>query len=223
MSSFPYTLRQLAAVLSPAVKDNSTLPDWPIEHLLIDSRQLISAAHSLFFALPGQRTDGHQFVADLYRQGVRAFVVNQPVQGCEEAVFFVQADVKAALQQVAVWHRHQCQLPVVGITGSNGKTTVKEWLYQLLSPDLSVWCSPRSYNSQLGVPLSIWGIRPQHQLAIIEAGISKKGEMSALADMIAPTYGIFTNLGAAHDEGFADRQEKMSPYLHRCRQLVCHC
>ena len=209
MSSFPYSLRQLAAVLAPAAKDTTAWPAWPIEHLLIDSRQLIAAAHTLFFALPGQRTDGHLFVEDLYRQGVRAFVVNRPVQGCEEAVFLIHPDVKAALQQVAAWHRHQCGLPVVGITGSNGKTTVKEWLYQLLSPAMPVWCSPRSYNSQLGVPLSIWGIRPQHQLAIIEAGISKRGEMAALADMIAPTYGIFTNLGTAHDEGFVNRDEKL--------------
>lgn len=224
MSSFSYTLRQLATILTAATKNTTEWPDWPIEHLLIDSRQLIAASSTLFFALPGQRTDGHQFVADLYRQGVRAFVVNKPVAGCEEAVFFVHEDVKAALQQIAVWHRHQCKLPVVGVTGSNGKTTVKEWLYQLLSPAMSVWCSPRSYNSQLGVPLSVWGIRPHHQLAIIEAGISKAGEMDVLADIIAPTYGIFTNLGTAHDQGFTDREAKLqekSQLFRGVELLIC--
>lgn len=220
---FVYPLSALAPFLGAA--SQSPLPDMSISRLLIDSRQLAEPALSLFFALPGRYTDGHRFIPDLYRRGVRAFVVNAPVANCPEAVFFVTDQVPQALQRVAAYHRQHFDIPVVGITGSNGKTMVKEWLSQLLSPHYPIWCSPRSYNSQLGVPLSVWGLNSSHQIAVFEAGVSKAGDMAPLEAIIKPNIGIFTHIGAAHDQGFDSRAQKIAEksLLFQGAQCVVYC
>jgi alanine racemase len=184
--------------------------EMPIEHLLLDSRKVFALSASLFFALPGPRRDGHQFIAGLYKRGVRNFVVSRQMdeEQFPEANFLQVPDTLEALQQLAAWHRQQFSIPVIGITGSNGKTIVKEWLYQLLQDDYTIVRSPRSYNSQIGVPLSVWQMNSQHTLAIFEAGISQAGEMDKLEKIIRPTIGLLTNIGEAHSEGFKSREEK---------------
>ncbi len=184
--------------------------DRLIQTLLIDSRKAVISEGSLFFAMKGDRHDGHLFLKELYDLGIRQFIVENEVdktqfQGAN--ILRVNSSLNA-LQSIAAYHRALYSLPVVGITGSNGKTIIKEWLYQALSPQLKIVKNPGSYNSQVGVPLSVWQIKEHHQLGIFEAGISKPGEMEILQQMIRPTIGIFTNLGSAHDEGFASLKEK---------------
>lgn len=183
-----------------------------VSQLLVDSRRLVNPAGTLFFALHSTSRDGHQFIPWLYHQGVRHFVVRHaPPDGNYEGANFLQvADTLKALQTVAAFHRRQFDIPVIGITGSNGKTIVKEWLNQLLEPDYIIVRSPRSYNSQIGVPLSVWLMETRHELGIFEAGISQKGEMVALEQVIQPTIGVFTMLGQAHSEGFASMEEKLA-------------
>ncbi|WP_276498780.1 bifunctional UDP-N-acetylmuramoyl-tripeptide:D-alanyl-D-alanine ligase/alanine racemase [Pontibacter litorisediminis] len=190
----------------------------PLVHLLTDSRKLSQPAGSVFFAIKGKYNDGHRYLPQLYAQGVRQFVLEQGEaeqlkQLYPEANILQVESSLAALQKLAAWHRAQFAIPVIGITGSNGKTIVKEWLSQLLSPDEMVVKSPRSYNSQLGVPLSVWQLQPNHTLGIFEAGISQPGEMEKLQAVIRPTLGIFTNIGSAHDEGFASREQKVKEKL----------
>ena len=150
-----------------------------VEDILIDSRRFIRAEKCLFFALSGKRNDGQKYVKGLYKKGIRYFVVsdkNFSASGMEKASFFRVPDTLKALQQQAAFHRSLFDIPVVGITGSNGKTIVKEWLFQLMSPDKKIVRSPKSYNSQIGVPLSVWQMNGQHELALFEAGISEPGE-----------------------------------------------
>lgn len=201
-----YTLDHIARIVGSASKADPN----PVEYLLLDSRKVYSPATSLFFALKGERRNGHRFIAEVYKKGVRSFVISEPVDTAlyPDASFLVVNDTLQALQQLAAFHRRQFTIPVIGITGSNGKTIVKEWLYQLLHKDYSIVRSPRSYNSQIGVPLSIWQMNAQHELAIFEAGISKPGEMARLEEMIQPTIGILTNIGEAHSEGFASLRQK---------------
>lgn len=180
-----------------------------IAHLLYDSRRVQQPDRSLFFAIKTAHSDGHRFLDDAYQKGVRAFVVSEEVR-FDDAVVIVVEDTLQALQDLAAYHRSQFHLPVIGITGSNGKTIVKEWLNQLLEEDYTIVRSPKSFNSQIGVPLSVWEIGPQHTLGIFEAGISQAGEMEKLAAVIQPTIGVFTNLGEAHNEGFASWEEKLS-------------
>ncbi len=199
--------------------------DQPVEHLLTDSRKLYEPHRSLFFALQGPRRDGHQFIGELYKKGLRAFVVSHvPGQSLYHGARFLQVnDPLQALQQLAAYHRSRFSLPVIGITGSNGKTIVKEWLYQLLHYDHQVVRSPKSYNSQTGVALSVWQLNEQASLGIFEAGISLPGEMEKLEPMILPSIGILTNIGAAHNEGFASLQQKTEEKLRlfaRCRQII---
>lgn len=186
-----------------------------IAHLLIDSRRLIFPATSLFFALQGPRRDGHHFLNDLYARGVRNFVVGDSVDATQlpEANIIQVPDTLQALQALAAQHRKQFSIPVIGITGSNGKTIVKEWLNQLLETKYSVVRSPRSFNSQIGVPLSVWGMNESHELAIFEAGISQSGEMDRLQKIIQPTIGIFTTIGEAHSEGFLTIRQKVNEKL----------
>ena len=184
-----------------------------IKWLLTDSRSLSFPEETLFFALVTGRGDGHRYIAELYGRGVRCFVVSatpspEALQGMPEATFLVVPDTLAALQTVAEKHRAQYQVPVVGITGSNGKTVVKEWLSQLLGGTLRVTRSPRSYNSQVGVPLSVWQMDEHTEVALIEAGISQYDEMKRLRTIIQPTIGILTNIGGAHQENFSSLQEK---------------
>ena len=187
--------------------------DDKIEFLLLDSRRLIFPETTLFFALKGQSRDGVRFIPELYRRGVRNFVVSagpsaEQMGTMIDANIIVVDDTLQALQLLAVWHRKQFSLPVIGITGSNGKTIVKEWLNQLLESEYHIVRSPRSYNSQTGVPLSVWQLAPVFELAIFEAGISRRGEMNKLETMIRPTIGIFTTIGQAHSEGFDSLAEK---------------
>ncbi|MFM7645677.1 MAG: alanine racemase [Sphingomonadales bacterium] len=202
-----YTVTDIVSILHAST---TVVNDHAVEHLLLDSRKAFLPASSLFFALRSTRRDGHDFVGELYQKGVRSFVVSQSVDAAvfSDANFIEVPDTLQALQQVAAYHRRQFSIPVIGITGSNGKTIVKEWLFQLLQPDHTIVRSPKSYNSQIGVPLSIWQMRPHHTLAIFEAGISLPGEMQKLTDMIEPTIGIFTNIGDAHSEGFRSQGEK---------------
>ncbi|TPE45238.1 bifunctional UDP-N-acetylmuramoyl-tripeptide:D-alanyl-D-alanine ligase/alanine racemase [Pontibacter mangrovi] len=196
----------------------------PVVHLLTDSRKLSQPAGSVFFAIRGKYNDGHKYLPQLYAQGVRAFVLEQGEPEelkrlyPEANILQVESSLEA-LQQLAAWHRAQFSIPVIGITGSNGKTIVKEWLSQLLSPDELVVKSPRSYNSQLGVPLSVWQLQPNHTLAIFEAGISQPGEMEKLQPIIRPTIGIFTNIGTAHDEGFTSREQKVQEKLKLFKEV----
>ncbi len=187
--------------------------DWPVELLVIDSRHAVPSIGAVFFAIQGQHHDGHQFLSELYPKGIRQFVVEKETPSMRTAYpnanILLVTNTILALQEIAAWHRAQYGLKVVGITGSNGKTIVKEWLYQLLSPVWSVVKSPKSYNSQVGVPLSVWQIKSEHQVGLFEAGISHPEEMSALANIIRPSLGIFTNIGPAHAEGFSSLREKI--------------
>lgn len=179
----------------------------------IDSRSVVAPESTMFFALKGKNHDGHDYVENLYERGVRRFVISEKREAyasLREAEFYVVEDVLKALQTYAKGHREKMNAEVVAITGSNGKTIVKEWLYQMLMTDFVVYRSPRSYNSQVGVPLSLNGIREDTQLAIIEAGISRKNEMVHLESMIKPDICIFTHLGDAHGENFASQKEKLA-------------
>lgn len=181
-----------------------------IDILLLDSRKVFAPVRSLFFALKSPRRNGHHFISPLYHIGVRNFVVDEAVDISlyPDANFLRVDNCVHALQQLATAHRNLFSIPVIGITGSNGKTIVKEWLYQLLQDDFNIVRSPKSYNSQIGVPLSLWQMNDKHTLAIFEAGISQPGEMEKLEKMIRPTIGLLTNIGEAHSEGFADAAHK---------------
>ena len=185
-----------------------------ISFLLTDSRSLSFPEETLFFALRTRHGNGHKYIEDLYKRGVRNFVVSEDIDIKCDANFLVVNDTLAALQRLAERHRDEFQIPVVGITGSNGKTVVKEWLYQLIMPSKNVTRSPRSYNSQIGVPLSVWLLNEDSEVGLFEAGISKTDEMSRLANIIQPTIGIFTCLGQAHQENFHSLEEK-------CREKFC--
>lgn len=183
-----------------------------IDWLLTDSRSLAFAETTLFFAIRTKLGDGHHYIPELYRRGVRNFVVGNVPANYEtdypDANFLLVVSPLKALQRLAERHREEYDLPIIGVTGSNGKTVVKEWLYQLLSPSMHVTRSPRSYNSQVGVPLSVWLLNEHTQVGVFEAGISQPGEMAALKAIIQPTIGVMTNIGPAHQENFATIQEK---------------
>ena len=188
-----------------------------IKDILIDSRRLIEADNCLFFALVSNRNDGHKYIGDLYARGVRLFVVsdvNEKFQDWDDAHFFIVDDTLQALQKLAAFHRRQFDLPVIGITGSNGKTIIKEWLNQLMDEDKNIVRSPKSYNSQIGVALSVWQINETNDLAIFEAGISEPEEMKKLQQMIMPTIGLFTNIGEAHNENFINTKQKVGEKLN---------
>jgi alanine racemase len=186
-----------------------------VSDLAYDSRKIQSADKTLFFALKTIHADGHQFIKNAYQKGVRNFIVEQQMEiGLLPNVNIILVEnTLAALQKLAAFHRSQFSFPVIGITGSNGKTIVKEWLYQLLHDDYNIVRSPRSYNSQLGVPLSIWQMSNQHTLAIFEAGISEVGEMNNLEKIIRPDIGVLTNIGEAHDAGFDSSEQKKEEKL----------
>ena len=186
-----------------------------ILHLAYDSRKIQSAENTLFFALKTAHADGHQFIESAYKKGVRNFVIAQEIDltPLSNANIILVENTLAALQKLAAYHRSQYSIPIIGITGSNGKTIVKEWLYQLLHLDHNIVRSPRSYNSQLGVPLSVWQINAQHTLGIFEAGISEVDEMKHLEQIIKPTIGVLTNIGEAHDAGFSSFEQKKQEKL----------
>lgn len=207
-----YTISKIAEILGAEgrlVNENTG-----IQYLIVDSRSVMVPEHSLFFALAAHR-DGHEFIKDAYHKQVRNFVVTerQHIALYPDCNFIIVENTLAALQLLAAAHRQHFHLTTIGITGSNGKTIVKEWLYQLLAIDFNIIRSPKSYNSQIGVPLSIWQIAAEHNLGIFEAGISAVGEMDTLAKIIQPQIGILTNIGEAHAEGFADKKEKLTEKL----------
>ena len=186
--------------------------------LLTDSRSLCFPEQTLFFALRTKSGDGHRYLDELYRRGVRSFVVEQvPEEPQKDANYLKVSSTLAALQRLAERHRDEFQIPIVGITGSNGKTWVKEWLYQILLPSQKIVRSPRSYNSQIGVPLSVWLLNEQTEIGIFEAGISQPGEMMALHDIIQPTVGVLTCLTGAHQENFRSLEEKCLEKLELMR------
>jgi len=206
-----YTAGEIAAIVGGEVRGDSSLK---VEHFLHDSRRVLIPADSAFLAFSGQAHDGHRYVKDLSRKGVGTFIVLRFVELEEENTCQIKVqNVLEALHQLAAHHRQQFDIPVVGITGSNGKTIVKEWAYQLLHTDLNIVRNPRSWNSQVGVPLSVLQIRPEHQVAIFEAGISTTGEMERLQKVIQPTIGVFTNIGDAHASGFSSQEEKIREKL----------
>ena len=185
-------------------------PNVLIENISIDSRSLQNGAQTLFFAIVGPNNDAHIYIEQLIAKGVTNFVVTQIPSGFEnKANFLLVENTLESLQQFATYHRSLFDFPVIGITGSNGKTIVKEWLNFLLSPDYNIIRSPKSYNSQVGVPLSVIAINEKHNLGIFEAGISTVAEMEKLETIIKPTIGILTNIGSAHDEGFSNIGEKI--------------
>lgn len=212
MSESSYTIQQIAELFN--VKSFEVKQETVINTLLIDSRSVRSPETSLFFAFTAQR-DGHEFIHDAYHNGIRSFVISNAdyLNAFPDANFLLVPDVLLALQKLAADHRSKFDLQVVAITGSNGKTVVKEWLYQLLAADFNIVRSPKSFNSQIGVPLSVWQINDEHTLGIFEAGISKTEEMEQLAYIIQPTIGILTNIGEAHAEGFSSGKEKLNEKL----------
>lgn len=208
-----YSLKEVADIVGGKLV--GAYDSLRISDLLIDSRHLMDARQALFFALTSVRNDGHKYVKELYDKGLRAFVVRHlPDEDLPGAAFIVVNDTLKALQTLAAHHRQQFDIPVIGITGSNGKTIVKEWLYQMLSPDHNIVRSPKSYNSQVGVPLSVWQMNDTYDMAIFEAGISEPDEMMALQDIIRPTIGVFTNIGQAHEENFINRAQKVGEKMN---------
>lgn len=213
MNHILYSVEELLGMMhaKPFIQNK----DCSIRTLLTDSRKLRDVKHGLFFALKARR-DGHTFIPEVYDSGVLNFVISDPdfdTKAFHEANFLLVDDTLAALQDLAAAHRNRFNYPLIGITGSNGKTIVKEWLYQLLAPDKNIIRSPKSYNSQIGVPISIWEMSVENDLAIFEAGVSKVGEMERLARIIQPTIGILTNIGEAHEAGFKSLDEKISEKL----------
>lgn len=207
-------------------------PDKAITTLLTDSRKLGEADKTLFFAIQTKRNSGVKYIKELYQKGVRNFVVPIPTEEnnyeseysyiVDANIFFVKDTIRA-LQTLASFHRNRFDIPVVGITGSNGKTIVKDWIVQLLHTDYKIVSSPKSYNSQIGVPLSVWQMGGEHTLGIFEAGISEVGEMLNIKKIIEPTVGIFTNIGQAHDEHFLTRNQKIAEKLQlftQCKTII---
>jgi Alr-MurF fusion protein len=209
-----YSSAQIQQITQANIMQHSA-PDVQITHIAFDTRNIVFPRATLFLALKGKRHNGHEYISDAYAKGVRCFIVTQNTdyQVYNDAIFFIVNDVELAFQQLAAIHRAQFSIPVIGITGSNGKTVVKEWLSQLMGEDFAIVKSPKSYNSQLGVPLSVWQIQAHHTLGIFEAGISQPNEMQRLADVMQPTIGILTNIGNAHDEGFLAKADKKKEKL----------
>ena len=213
MNHLLYSVEELTEILNAKafVRDRESV----IRTLLTDSRKLNDLAKGLFFALKARR-DGHSYISDVYKQGVRNFVISDPdfpIIQFKDANFYLVPDTLMALQGLTANHRSRFDYPVIGITGSNGKTIVKEWLYQLLSPENNIVRSPKSFNSQIGVPVSVWEMNEDNDFAIFEAGISKAGEMENLAHIIRPTIGILTTIGEAHQIGFESVNDKTSEKL----------
>ncbi len=209
-----YNISEVITALG--IKPEKTIQESVVSILLTDSRKLSFPEETLFFALLTKTDDGHNYINDLYIQGVRNFVVSSNYRISDEHInsnFLIVKDPLHALQKLVTHHRRKFDIPVIGITGSNGKTVVKEWLYQLLQEDFNIVRSPRSYNSQTGVPLSVWQLNEDTTLGVFEAGISMPDEMEHLETIIHPTIGLFTKLGEAHQENFASLQQKCNEKL----------
>jgi Alr-MurF fusion protein len=215
-----YFLKEIADIThSKLIGENKE-----VKVFLTDSRAFVSADKLLFVALKSGKNDGHKYIPELINKGVKSFLIADPKFDMSrfdqhDVSFLVSEDPLDSLQKLAIHHRKKFAIPVIGITGSNGKTVVKEWLYQLLKHNYAICRSPKSFNSQLGVPLSVLNLDESHTLGIFEAGISESGEMQKLVNIIQPTLGIITSIGSAHDEGFKNRDEKINEKL----RLVEYC
>ena len=210
-----YTIEKIASIIEGKLigESDKTLV---IKDLLFDSRMLVMPENTLFFALKSHRNDGNKYIKELYDKGVRSFVVERMPENAgigDDAVFILVDNTLKSLQKVAASHRGNFDIPIIGITGSNGKTIIKEWLYQIFSPEISAARSPKSYNSQIGVPVSIWQLNENHRVGIFEAGVSRPDEMQNLKDIIQPTIGIFSNIGAAHGKNFDNISSKVEEKL----------
>ena len=220
-----FFIQDLKTVLKANFVCDEILEVVDIGDVSIDSRSLRNNNNTLFFAIQGQNFDAHLFIEDLILKGIKYFVVQKIPQNLEtKAVFFVVDDSLKAFQDFVAYYRSKFDFPVIGITGSNGKTIVKEWLNFLLSSDFTIIKSPKSYNSQVGVPLSVIAINENHNLGIFEAGISLPNEMDAIERIIQPNIGILTSIGSAHDEGFQNREQKILEKLKLFKNvdvLIC--
>lgn len=217
-----YTIPQIAEAINASIV--GAYSTETISNIFIDSRSGFFNHESLFFALVGSTNNGHEYITDLLEKGVVGFVVSEKEYIQEKGVYFLVEDTTRALQQLAQFHRSQHQLPIIGITGSNGKTTVKEWLAISLKQKGAVVKTIGSFNSQVGVPLSMFQLNELHNLGVFEAGISQDGEMKNLEEIISPTVGILTNIGAAHDAGFESREQKIKEKLQffsNCEVVIC--
>lgn len=216
-----YSPREISEILGLRSEEN--LVSYQIKNISFDSRKIIFPASSLFFCLVTDKNNGHKYIDQAYAKGVRNFVISEDAPSLENCNFYRVENTLQALQSLASVHREKQTLELLAITGSYGKTIVKEWLNELLYESTELVRSPKSYNSQIGVPYSLLQIKARHQLAIIEVGISQKGEMQKQAEMVKPTIGILTNIGAAHDRGFSNQEEKIKEKLllfQSCKQLI---
>jgi alanine racemase len=208
-----FTLSQIATVTGGKLVIPDGIQHHKISQIVTDSRTFFKRGETLFFALTGPRNHGHDYIPELIKKGLSAFVVSETAALRNDAIFIVVNNTLAALQKLAAFNRKQYHYPVVGITGSNGKTIVKEWLHDLLAGELNIVRNPKSYNSQTGVPLSVLLMTEKYNLAIFEAGISQPGEMEKLSEIINPDFGILTNIGDAHQENFNTLREKIQEKL----------
>ena len=199
-----YSLSELSHIIHARIEGDS---QQRVENIWIDSRHIVRSKNGIFFALKGSQLDGHNFIRSAYNKGIRSFVVREIPELLEDANYLVVSDPLKALQDWAKFHRERFDYQVVGISGSNGKTIVKEWLYQLLYEKINVIRSPKSYNSQIGVPLSVLEMMEGISLASFELGISQPNEMSIISDIVKPNIAVITNVGEAHSEFFKTRQE----------------
>ncbi len=212
MTPVKYRIQEIATIVSGEIIAQG-FSDQTITDILIDSRRFVTADKCVFIALVSRKNDGHKYIPELYEKGIRNFLVSDKNFTFKDANCVAVDDTLVALQKLTASHRKKFSVPVIGITGSNGKTIVKEWLFQLLSPDKIIVRSPKSYNSQVGVPLSVWQLKPETEIGIFEAGISEPDEMGRLQPIINPTIGIFTNIGAAHSENFISVKQKVGEKL----------
>lgn len=221
------SIAQIISVSQAKLLQSGENEQLEINYLITDSRKISSAKDSVFFAIQGERLDGHDYISELYAKGVSVFIVSKKIDtsAYKNAFILLVKDVVNALQRIAAFQRAKFKYPLIAITGSNGKTIVKEWLYQLLHEQFNIVRSPKSFNSQIGVPLSLWQMSAANNLAIIEAGISEPGEMDKLAKIIQPTIGIFTNIGDAHSEKFLNLKhkvkEKLKLFMHA--EVLVYC
>jgi Alr-MurF fusion protein len=209
-----YTIQEIAQIINGKLFVPAGFQHKKMEQVVTDSRTFFRGEQALFFALKGPRHNGHNYIADLLRKGLKAFVVSRTQEISDKAAFILVKNTTEALQKLAAYHRNNFQFPVVGVTGSNGKTIVKEWLHELLSEEFKIVRNPKSYNSQIGVPLSVLLMEEHNNLGIFEAGISQPGEMEKLAKVIQPEIGILTNIGDAHQENFDSKKQKTREKLN---------
>jgi alanine racemase len=208
-----YTLKEIEKVIIG--EWHLAKPEARVSTILQDSRKLEHPESTLFFAIKGEKLDGHDYIEEMYAKGIRNFIVQnaEALLAFSDVNYGLVANGLTAIQNLAAFHRQQFHIPVVAITGSNGKTIVKEWCHQVLQNDYTICRSPKSFNSQLGVPLSVWRLNSNHNLALFEAGVSEPDEMDRLQKIIQPTIGIFTTIGSAHSENFISITHKIKEKL----------